>query len=90
MRAWRSVSSFLNDGAETLNKAGTVFCPTAQGQISFLSPSLPLTFPPPLSNNSLPKSSVKTAGAKKWKEIKRSKINLFGPFFDTDEGVGEE
>lgn len=37
------MSSFLNDRAQALNKASTVFGLTAQGQISFLLPNLRFT-----------------------------------------------
>lgn len=55
MWVWRSVSSFLNGRNEALNKADSVFCPTAQGQISFFLPSFPRT---PSSFVQQPSSSV--------------------------------
>ncbi len=103
MWAWRSVSSFLNDGAETLNKASTVFCPAAQGQISFLSPSLPLTLPPSLlCPITLSLSHLLQPQGPKWEEIKwanDSKICFFSApclfgnflfFIEIDHGVGRE
>lgn len=73
MWAWRSVSSFLNGRNEELDKADSVFCPTAQGQIRFFLPSFPVCAPHPFVRQ--PSSSV--ICCKPQRKLEGIKIHFF-------------